>query len=346
MKTTILVALFLGLAFTVFAEYEDKFWFRVANHIGTQTPAAIRIKSCGLPTVHVNKKNSGRIGFGLDIAPQVNPNAGGMCSGGCADKKRSDWNLQSLREDDDVGDIHALYASDASANFDVFWSASGGSLSGGDKIMTRVSQGDVAYTLDSDASLTLVNEAAGGEYHNVAVPGVSGANVNIRHYPEARFQFNDDNRIVTQNWRLEFDHPIESCTVNAPDNNEIVSEYHNTGITATNFNTWSFKSRVRFNFAPVTEPDGLVTVKVEWNAANARFLKRVRGTDGTDFAPAWLDDISVKVTAVNEAGTVIHVIDDDANGPSAAVTTYVQACTPADMESMAIRAPLASSSAK
>jgi len=327
---------FVLLLVAVYAQYEDSFWFRVSNHIGTDTPTGIAIKTCGLGRFYVNKKDNGRFGFGYDIAPVVNPNANGMCTGGCGSDKRSDELFAQLDERGTEEDANALFAGNAFVNFDLFWQTDAdGNLINPDRILTRITNGDIAYLMSSDASVAL-NSADLDAFLSVTVPGTD-VQVPVRKYPQATFQFSEDNRLIMQNWQLELATPTETCTVSAGSNNEVVYAFGAQGITATNLADWTFKTRVRFQFAEEAEPDGLVTVVIQYDSAGETpvFNKRVRGTAGANFGPNWIDDISIKLTAYN-GDTVLTLIDDDANGPSAVLNTLTQYCSPADLDSVSI----------
>jgi len=351
MKNIVLLALVLAFAVSIYATTPnpENYWFRITNHIGASTPAAIKVKTCGLANVYVNAKDSGRMGFGYDLRPQLNPNVGGMCTGGCGSTKRTfdpDFDTHTLRtdSDDDVGETNALYATDLTVNFGVFWNTdSNGNLINGNKIMTRIAHGDIAFVLGSDTSLSLDSVDSANQYSTVTAPDSSV--VSVKHYPQAVFQFNDANRIIKQNWQLEFANDGETCVESAPENNEIVSEYGGKNVTAVNYGNWGFKTRVRFDFAEDAAANGMVHVTLTYNSSTGRFLKRIRGSSGADFAPSWLSDISVYLTATDGAGTVVLIDDDNNSGPQP-ITTYVQNCSPSDMSNVAVKRtkPLASSS--
>jgi len=334
-----LLAIFLFCVVAVYATSNvNDFWFRVANHIGTETPAALRVKTCGLGRFYVNKKDNSRFGFGYDIAPVVNPYVNGLCTGGCGSSKRDSEFLARLDEkgENDMDVANALFASDSYINFDLYWGIdNNGDFTDDDRIMTRITNGDIAYVLSADASLLLDNGDQ-NNFINVTVPGSSSV-VPIRQYPSANFQFNDDNHLITQNWKLELAYPAETCSINAPVNNEIVSLYAAQGITAENYADWSFKTRVRMEFIQNSAfIDGLVTVVAEYDATTGNFVKRIRGTAGASFAPLWIDAISMRLTATS-GDTTLVLIDDDANGESGPSSTYIQSCSPADLSSIALK---------
>jgi len=281
-------------------------WFRVANHLGTVTPSAIKFKACALPNVYVNAKNSGRIGFGFDLPAVVNVNGGGICTGGCGSGKR----VIDAREDDD-SDPNALYATDSAVNFHVYWSrGEGGDLGDPNRILTRVTNGDVAYQMGADTALSVASNSGSGY--------VSVGSLTARRYPEATFQFLDDNRVISQNWYFEQSNPNFACT-SGGDANDLVQVYHVASVNNGNVGDLSFKSRVRFEFAEEATPLGKVSVQVVWNSATQRFEKHVRSTDGASFSHTWLTGIHVRVTA-EVAGNQVVIMDDN----SVPVTEFSQ----------------------
>jgi len=310
----ILALLLVGISLVFAVPDSNNFKFRVANHLGPDLPAALAVKACGLPNVYVNAKDSGRVGFGHDIDSQLNPNAGGLCSGSsCGGNKR----VMPTTRDEDDSDPDVLYAGDSVVNFHVYWRAD---QSDPERVLTRISQGDVAYAMGPDSSLSI--QSAGSATAEFDVPNSSDT-VLAKSYPTAAFSFNGHNRVIMQNWYLE--HAVApSCTLTASNPNDLVSTYTVAGVSNSNIASLNFKSRVRFDFASDGAPNGLVNVYVKWNAATSKFEKHIVGESGASFAPNWVDRISVRVSLVDEnTGSLTAIIDDNI----APTATYLQACS-------------------
>jgi len=310
MKLILLTILLIGIA-TVFAQNQnvvDKFTFRVANHLGPDLPANIAFKSCGLPNVYVNIKNTNRVGFGLDIPAQANPNILGICPNGCGGS--------GSRQERDSDEVPALYASDSVVNFNIFWHEDDTTP---DRVLTRISQGAVAYVMGPGSTLNIASIGDGNDFTNASVPSTSQY-VLAKNYPQAVFNFYDNNRMVMQNWYLEAAAAPGSCTPGAANPNDLVTTYSVTGVTNENIGSLSFKSRVRFDFDQSEASNGLVSVSTIWNSSTQHFETHIRGDEGAGFNPSWISNIDVKIAIT---GSGVNAMIDDTTEPTG---SYIQNC--------------------
>jgi len=304
-------------------------WFRIANHIGTSLPAAIKFKSCGLvDNVFVNAKDSGRFGFGYDVPSDSNGGSSSMCSNGCDDKKRT-----VVKDDEERGDDNnALYAQDSAVNFMIYWTAnSDGTFSTADKIFTRITNGDVAYSLGEDTTLTVSNVDQLSQYATV------GSSV-VRRYPSASFQFFSDNHVVTQNWYFEQINPDYNCQVSEDAYNDVVTTF-----TAGSDGT-DYKTRVTFVFTENCDTsiaDGVVSVSVI-DDGHGNLVQHIQTLNGAEsFGAPWITDIQVLVTDASDSNT-IYINSSTASGLPGSTTQLCnhKTLTPAALK----REPLVSSS--
>jgi len=292
-------------------------WFRVANHIGTSVPAAIKFKSCGLPNmVFVNAKDTGRIGFGYDVDAQSNP-ASGLCTNGCSDsddKREADH--EEFERGEDGWNPDALYAQDSAVNFMIYWGAySSGAVA--DKIFTRIANGDVSYSLGSDTTLTVSNTNQLDSYTNI------GDEV-VRLYPDATFQFFSDNHVITQNWYFEQANPDFACTDDDDNANDMVHVFEGPASSDV-----TFRTRVLFTFTDDTPSSGVVAVAIEVDE-DGNLVQHIRTFNCADCFPyggSWVDSIQVLVVG-SDGNTYINwdSTDEESSTPSA-TTFYSQACT-------------------
>jgi len=287
-------------------------WFRVANHIGTAVPAAIKFKSCGLPNmVYVNAKSSGRIGFGYDVDAQSNPSLG-LCTGGCADDKRDDVDSTFFERGEDGFDADALFAEDSAVNFMIYW----GSYSVGavaDKIFTRITNGDVAYTLDADTTLTVSNANQLSSYATI------GDEV-VRLYPNANFQFLSDNHVITQNWYFEQANPDYACSGDGSAN-DMVHVF-----PAPTSDDVTFRSRVLFTFA---DGEAVGTVGVAIELTDGHLVQHVRTFNCDNCFPyggSWVGSIQVLVLG-SDGNTYINWDSTTDSSTPSATSSYSQSCS-------------------
>jgi len=324
MKVILAILLFgLSLAFAqITDEQVAQFSFRVANHLGPDLPATISFKACGLPNVYVNAKNNSRFGFGQDIAAQANPDALGICpNGGCGGSSK-----RTIAFRDDDSDTDALYAADSVVNFNIFWHSTDSSP---DQVLTRVSQGAVAYVMGPGSSLAISSIDGGNSYSTVTIPGTESS-VAARNYPQAVFNFNDNNRMVKQNWYLESNNGAPTCTAGAANPNDLVSSYAISGVTNENIASLSFKSRVRFAFEPSSSnANGRINVFAVWNSSTQHLEVHTRGDEGASFSANWISDIDVRIAIT---GTGVNALIQDGVAPS---SVWLQTCSaPADSNSV------------
>jgi len=347
--TTILCLFFLVAAtavMTAFAQYEDNFKFRVANHLGPDPPVSIKIKTCGLASVSLNGKDSGRLGLSYDIPTEMNPTASGICAGPCSGNKRDvATTTGGVRgeDDEDTGLANALYATDSVINFHIYWRQNADPS----KVLTRISKGDVAYLMGADSAVWIEGVSSAQQYVTSQVPGVSPAVfVEAKQYPTATFQFNDENKVVMQNWYLQRVSSVTCEPTSGGSNlpaNDAMTQYAAGSVTNDNLDSQNFKSRIRFDLAEGGVPLGTVQVLILWNSAASLFEKHIR-TDGTD--GSWLTDISVKLTTVDDNGNTLTTLFDD---DTTAVAQANQWCTTQGMSSVPLGSrsdnqPLAKSS--
>jgi len=286
-------------------------WFRVANHIGTSIPAAIKFKSCGLPNmVYVNSKTlSGRVGFGYDVAAQSDPSLG-LCTNGCSDKREPS---HEEFERGDGWDADALFAEDSAVNFMIYWGSYSGSAVA-DKIFTRITNGDVAYSLGADTTLTVSNTDQTAGYATI------GDEV-VRLYPDANFQFLSDNHVITQNWYFEQANPDFACTDSGASNDyvHVFAGPESDDVT--------FRTRVLFTFAD-GDANGLVGVAIETDE-DGNLVQHIR-TYGAEypFGGSWIGSIQVLVIG-SDGNTYINYnsVNDASPSTPAATTSYGQTCS-------------------
>jgi len=287
-------------------------WFRIANHIGTSTPAAIKFKSCGLPNmVYVNAKDTGRIGFGYDVDAQSNPSAG-LCPNGCSDDKREVAHPEFERGDDGWNPS-ALVAQDSAVNFMIYWGYYGAGAVA-DKIFTRISNGNIAYSLGSDTTLTVSNTDQIDSYTTI------GDEV-VTLYPDASFQFLSDNHIITQNWYFEQTNPDFACS-NEGTANDMVTVF--AGPSSSDI---SYRTRVLFTFADGV-PAGTVGVAVETDD-DGNLVQHIRTFNCADCFPyggSWIESIQVLVVG-SDGNTYIDWDSTTGVSTPAASSSYSQSCT-------------------
>jgi len=328
----ILIVLFAFITLA-FAGESSQNWFRIANHLGTSLPAALKFKSCGLAdSVYVNAKDSGRFGFGYDVPASDSDSGFSMCGNGCGDKKRS-----IIKDDEERGEESGIVAVDSAVNFMIYWTAnSDGSFSTADKIFTRISNGDVAYSLDTNSIITVSNVDQASRFVSV------GGN-NVKSYPAANFQFFSDNHVVTQNWYYEQVNPDYNCASNSEAFNDVVTVFP-AGAAGT-----SYKTRVSFTFADscdTSEADGLVSVSVIEN--NGNLETHIRSLNGAFALGApWISNIDVLVTDASDSSIIYIQSSSSASGlPSGASSSYTQLCNHKALTPTALkrRSPLVSSS--
>jgi len=318
------IIIFIALLFTV--TYAAK-WYRIANHLGATPPKAIKFKQCGLGSVYVNGKDSGRIGFGVDLGASAGA-AVGICDDG--DKKRTIdpedpesliAAIKSLPEDSDevesykAGRTDTYVANDATANMHVYWGKSGSEFTDANRVLLRVVDGGVSYTLPSGTAVN-VEPLSGDEYVG------SGSSL-VKVYNDAMFYFRDGMRTIMQNW-IYHSNNQENCqsshdTANGNDN-EMIKAYPKGGAT-------DFKTRVRFEFNG-NEVSGHVQVYLTSDAS--KVYVHYRGIEGASYNPSW-GSIFVQV---KNAATDADIFDET----TTAVTSY-RKCS-----GMTRGAPLASSS--
>jgi len=247
--------------------------------------------------------------------------------------KKRDAELRNIFDERDDGfNPDAVYADNSAVNFMIYWSTnSDGSFSTADKIFTRITNGDVAYSLDTDCTLTVSNADDVDSY--VTVSGSP-----VRTYPSANFQFLSDNHVVTQNWYYEQANPDYACSASSGTHNDVVTSF-TAGASGT-----SYKTRVTFVFTDDAEASatGAVGVSIV-DDGEGHLLQHIRSLNGASALGAgWISDIQVLVTDASDSNTIYINTSVAAGLPTS--TNYQ--CNDIALTPTALKrkAPLASSS--